>query len=104
MWQRITSWLNTHPYAKGAVTAVEGALVGVLIDWSSNPQPFTKAGLHQTLVTVGGAVVIALRNYFKQAPRKEWTEEQRQAATTPPTLPAPPDPPSASSASAGGQP
>jgi hypothetical protein len=74
----VGKWLNDHPYVKGALTVAEGAASGAFIDVLANPNgAFTKAGFRQTILTVGGAVAIALRNYFKTAPRKEWTPLER---------------------------
>lgn len=105
MLTRINAWLNAHPYAKGALTIAEGAAFGAFMDALANPLSFTRAGWHQTAITVVGAVVVALRNYFKQAPRTEWTPAKRaaEAITNPP---APQDPSSAQStgAVAGGRP
>lgn len=75
----INQWLKVHPYWAGALAAAEGAVAGVLVDAMGNPQSLTKAGLHQTLITIAGAMAIALRNYFKEAPRTEWSPSERAA-------------------------
>ena len=76
-FDKVSAWLNEHPYVKGALTAAEGAASGAIVDVLANPAPFSKAGLKQSVITVSGAVIIALRNYFREAPRKQWTAAER---------------------------
>ena len=82
MFDKLNERLKLHPKVAGAVQASEAALGAILIGVITGviPIEWTKAGLRSFGILVATNVVTALRNYYKQAPRQEWTPEQRANA------------------------
>ena len=81
MIDKINSWLKANPKVAGAVQAVEASLGAILIGILTGviPVDWTKVGLRSLGVLIITNCATALRNYYKQAPRQEWTPEQRAA-------------------------
>jgi len=80
-------------WVQGLLVAVEGGVVGFLIQWASDPEPlcFSRVCLRHFAGAVGGVVVMSIRNWLKQSPlsRDVWTPEQRAAVVGAPTPPKP---------------
>ena len=68
----LQSWLNDHPKAKYALSAVEGALIGsvgsYLVGYLNGSGTFTTAGLKRTVVAGITTGVTAIYNTWKTPP------------------------------------
>lgn len=85
MIKKITDYLAAHPWLYGLLQAIEAAMVGaltsIMTDWATGGYTWDKAGLTKMGAFVMASIGLAVRNYIKQAPRKEWTPEQREEKT-----------------------
>lgn len=94
-----TFFASLPTWLQGAIAAVEGGLIGFVLQWASDPDPicFQRACLRHFGGAVAGAVVVSIRNWLKQSPlaRDAWTPEQRAAinAAKEATTAVPPAPP-----------
>jgi len=63
------NWLinlyKTNPTFHGAVAAVEGGLLTGLTTWAAMGLPLNKQSLIALGGAIGGGIITALRNYFK---------------------------------------
>ena len=83
-----TFYASLPKWVQGLLVAVEGGVVGFLIQWGSNPGPLclSRPCLRNLAGAIGGVVVMSIRNWLKQSPvsRDIWTSEQRAAIVTAP--------------------
>ena len=79
MIDKINEWLRTHPKVAGAVQAMEASLGAIAVGVITGviPVEWTKLGMRSLALLIVTNCATALRNYYKQAPRQEWTPEQR---------------------------
>jgi hypothetical protein len=67
VFQKILDWINAHPKIKGALVVAEGAAVGTLINlFQSGSVHLTKQSLANLGVAIGGAIYLALKNYYTE--------------------------------------
>lgn len=66
----ILKWYASLPRSiQLLLTTLESAVVGVVIAWLSTPGlSLNSTSLHQLEVSIGGAVTVALVNWFKHSP------------------------------------
>jgi hypothetical protein len=90
-----TFYASLPKWLQGLLVAVEGGLVGFLIQWASNPEAicWSSSCLKKFGGAIGGVIVMSIRNWLKQSPlpRDVWTGEQRAvvvAAHEPAEVPA----------------
>jgi len=78
-----TFYASLPSWVQGILVAVEGGLIGFILQWASDPDPicFSRACLRHFAGAAAGAVVVSVRNWLKQSPlsRDTWTPEQRAA-------------------------
>lgn len=70
-------------WVQGLLVAVEGGLIGFVLQLASDPDPvcFSRTCLRHFGGAIVGAIVVSIRNWVKQSPiaRDPWTPEQRAA-------------------------
>lgn len=78
-----TFYASLPSWVQGILVAVEGGLIGFVLQWASDPDPmcFSRTCLRHFAGAAAGAVVVSVRNWLKQSPlnRDAWTPEQRDA-------------------------
>lgn len=73
MWNWLVNQYNTNPTFHGAVAAAEGGLYTGLATWLAMGLPLNKQSVIVLGGAVGGGVLTALRNYFKNRPNQPAT-------------------------------
>ena len=69
LWQKLVAFYNV-PFVHGAVAAIEGGAISGFLTWSAMGMPLNKQSLIALGGAVGGGIVTALRNYFKNRPNQ----------------------------------
>lgn len=60
-------------WAQGLVVAIEGGVVGFILQWASDPAPlcFSKACLRHFVGAVGGVIFMSIRNWLRASPLEQ---------------------------------
>ncbi len=78
-----TFYASLPSWVQGILVAVEGGLIGFVLQWASDPDPvcFSRVCLRHFGGAAAGAIVVSVRNWLKQSPlnRDVWTTGQREA-------------------------
>lgn len=65
LWGKVVNFYNTNAAFHGTVAAVEGGFYTGVATWAAMGLPLNKQSLIALGGAVGGGIVTALRNYFK---------------------------------------